>query len=84
MLLLQPYLKGNMGQTDVQGSQEIGKTGFFAFLKDYWKDPEGFGVSHARRSSGEITLTAEAEIRRELPRKKKLIEVLGCSSRATT
>ena len=48
--LLQAYLSGNMGRTDVQGSQEIGKTGFFAFLKDYWKDPEGFGVSHARRS----------------------------------
>jgi len=72
--LLQAYLRGNMGRTEIQGSLEIGKTRFFALLKEYRRDPEGFEVSYHRRSPGKLTQAAEAEIRRELLREKKLVE----------
>ncbi len=72
--LLQAYLKGTMNRTEIQASLEIGKTRFFALLKQFRLDPESFEISYDRRSPGKLTPATEAEIKRELLREKKLVE----------
>ena len=72
--LLQAYLKGTMNRTEIQASLEIGKTRFFALLKQFRPDPESFEISYDRRSPGKLTPATEAEIKRELLREKKLVE----------
>jgi len=72
--LLQAYLKGTMNRAEIQASLEIGKTRFFALLKQFRPDPESFEISYDRRSPGKLTPATEAEIKRELVREKKLVE----------
>ncbi len=72
--LLEAYTKGLMRRREVQEALDIGKTRFFALLKDYRLDPEGFSISYQRSSPKRISPTAEAAIERELLREKALLE----------
>ena len=73
-ILLQAYLGGKLKRTEVQEVLGVGKTRFFALLEEYRRGPEGFEISYGRRSSSKLTPAAEAKIRQELLREKKLID----------
>lgn len=72
--LLEVYAKGLMGRTEVQELLGIGKTRFFALLKDFRQNPEAFSLSYGRSSPKRISSAAEAAIKKELLREKTLVE----------
>ena len=53
---------------------EISKTRFFALLKAYRQDPEGFSLAYQRSSKGRLSEQVETDIRQELLRDKALID----------
>lgn len=74
VFLFEAYTKGLMRRMGVQEALGIGKTRFFALLKEFRQDPESFSVSYHRSSSKRISSTAEAAIEKELLREKALLE----------
>ena len=52
----------------------IGKTRFFALLKQYRQDPDGFTVFYKRATAGRLSAAAEAEIRKALLQEKALVD----------
>jgi hypothetical protein len=52
----------------------IGKTRFFALLKEYRQDPEAFSIAYERHTSGRLSADVEAEMERELLREKEIVE----------
>ena len=52
----------------------IGKTRFFALLKEYRRDPEGFTLLYRRAARGRLNPEVEAEIERELLREREIVE----------
>jgi hypothetical protein len=67
--LLAAYCQGTMSHAEIEEILGIGKTRFFALLKEYRQDTTGFSVDYQRatpaRLSGDIELQVEAELRRE-------------------
>jgi hypothetical protein len=53
---------------------EIGKTRFFALLKEYRNAPEAFSIAYQRPTPGRLPSTVEMEIERELLREKAIVE----------
>ena len=74
VFLFEAYTKGLMRRMGVQEALGIGKTRFFALLKEFRQDPEGFSVSYHRSSPKGISPAAEAAIEKELLREKALLE----------
>jgi len=72
--LFQAYLKGLMSSMEVKETLRIGKTRFFALLKDYKQDPQGFSIRYKRTSSRRISPEDENAIERELLREKALLD----------
>jgi hypothetical protein len=52
----------------------IGKTRFFALLKEYQQDPEAFSVAYERHTPGRLSADVESEIEQELLREKEIVE----------
>lgn len=73
-VLLKGYSQKLMSRDDIQEMLGIGKTRFFALLKTYRKNPEGFSVAYKRRSSGRLSAPVEKAIEEELLREKELVE----------
>jgi hypothetical protein len=73
-VLLNGYCRGLLERADVQEILDIGRTRFFALLKEYRQDPESFSVAYVRRTPGRLPAAVEAEIERELLREKAIIE----------
>jgi hypothetical protein len=73
-VLFQGYCQGVLARTEVQEMLDVGKTQFFALLKEYRRDPEGFSIAYERHSPGRLSATLEAEIERELLREKEVVE----------
>lgn len=73
-VLLQGYNQGNLSRGDVESLLEISKTRFFALLKAYRQDPEGFSLAYQRSSKGRLSEQVETDIRQELLRDKALID----------
>jgi hypothetical protein len=72
--LFQAYVKGLMTSIEVQETLRIGKTRFFALMKDYRQDPQGFSVRYQRTSSRRISPEDEDALERELLREKALLD----------
>lgn len=72
--LFQAYTKGLMTRIEVQETLRIGKTRFFALLKDYKQDPQDFSIRYQRASSRRISPEGENAIERELLREKALLD----------
>ncbi len=72
--LFQAYEQDLMSKVEVQEALEIGKTRFFALLRDYRQDPEAFSIAYQRSSPRRISPEAEAAIERELLREQALVE----------
>lgn len=72
--LLKCYCQGKMKRTEVQEMLGIGKTRFFALLKAYHQDPNGFSVAYQRTTPARLSADVEVEIERALLREKEIIE----------
>jgi transposase len=73
-VLLQGYCQGVLRRAEVQEMLSIGKTRFFALLKQYRQDPETFSVSYERATPARLSAAEEAEIERALLREKEIVE----------
>lgn len=73
-LLFQGYCQGVLRRAEVQEMLSIGKTRFFALLKQYRQDPETFSVSYERATPARLSAAEEAEIERALLREKEIVE----------
>jgi transposase len=73
-VLFQGYCQGMMTSDEIEKMLNIGKTHFFALLKDYRQDPQAFSIAYKRKTPAKISVNAEAEIKKELLREKELVE----------
>lgn len=73
-VLFQGYRQGVLRRAEVQEMLSIGKTRFFALLKQYRQDPETFSVSYERATPARLSAAEEAEIERALLREKEIVE----------
>ena len=73
-VLLRGYCQGALTRAEVQEMLDIGKTRFFALLKEYRQHPEAFTLSYRRATRGRLSTAVEAEIERQLLREKEMVE----------
>lgn len=73
-ILFQGYCQGNLSRSEVEELLEIGKTRFFALLKAYRQDLDGFSIAYHRSTTGRLTYETERMIEQELLREKALVE----------
>ena len=73
-MLLRGYCQGLLARDEVQEMLGIGKSRFFALLKEYRKDPEDFSIAYERPTPGRLSADVELEIERELLREKEIVE----------
>jgi len=73
-VLLQGYCKGLLRRAEVQDMLGIGKTRFFALVREYRQDPEAFSVSYKRTTPSRLSATEEEEIERALLREQEVVE----------
>ena len=73
-VLLQGYCQGLLARDEIQEMLDIGKTRFFALLKEYRRDPEAFSVTYERRTTGRLLAVVEMKIEQELLREKAIVE----------
>ena len=73
-VLLKGYCQGLLKSADVQGMLGIGKTRFFALVKEYRDAPDTFSIAYERRSPARLPTAVEMEIERQLLREKAIVE----------
>ena len=73
-VLLQGYCNGLLSRTEVQEMLHVGKTRFFALLRQYRQEPATFSVSYSRATPPRLSATTEAAIQRVLLEEKQLVE----------
>jgi len=72
--LFRAYSQCLLARTQVQEILGVGKTRFFALLKQYRQDPGAFSVCYTRATPSRLSPAVEAEIERELLREKEIVE----------
>jgi len=72
--LLRGYCQGMLDRSEIEEMLGIGKTRFFALLKEYRQDEETFSVAYQRATRGRLSAEVEAEIEKELRREQELVE----------
>jgi hypothetical protein len=72
-VLVHGYCQGLLDRGEIQEILGIGKTRFFALLKEYRQDPEAFSVAYERHTPGRLPAAVEEEIERELLREKEIV-----------
>ena len=73
-VLFNGYCQGLLGRAKIQEMLGIGKTRFFALLREYRDAPETFSVAYERHTPGRLSVAVEGEIKRELLREKAIVE----------
>ena len=73
-ILLSSYEAGHISRGEIENTLGIGKTRFFALLKQFRNDPDSFSIQYQRHSPKRLTQQAEEKIRFELHRDKALVE----------
>jgi hypothetical protein len=73
-VLLNGYCQGLLARAEIQEMLGIGKTHFFALLKEYRQAPEAFSVTYERHTPGRLPAAVEMEIERQLLREKAIVE----------
>jgi transposase len=73
-LLLQRYREGELSRTEIEEVMGVGKTRFFALLKEYRHDPQTFSIEYERSTPGRLSEEAEQQIAEELERERRLVE----------
>ena len=73
-VLFQGYGQGKINRADIQEMLSIGKSRFFALLKEYRRDPGAFSVAYQRRTSARLPADVETEVKEALLREKEIVE----------
>ena len=73
-VLLQGYCQGTMSRAEVEEMLNIGKTRFFALLKEYQQSPATFAIAYERDTPARLPASVEAAIEKELLREKELVD----------
>ena len=73
-VLLNGYCQGLLARAEIQEMLGIGKTRFFALLREYRKNTEAFSVAYERHPPGKLSANVESEIEQELLREKEIVE----------
>lgn len=73
-VLLQGYCRGVLGRVEVQEILGVGKTRFFALLKQHRQDSEPLTISYQRATKPKLSAAVEQEIKRALPQEKEIVE----------
>lgn len=73
-VLFKAYCHGILDRPAVQETLGIGKARFFALLKQYRHNPEGFSITYQRTAPARLPARAEEEIVSELILEKGLID----------
>jgi hypothetical protein len=73
-VLLQGYVQGTLGRSEIEEVLQINKTRFFELLKEYRHNPEAFSIEYERATPAHLSTEVEATIREELLREKALVE----------
>jgi transposase len=72
--MLEAYVRSTMSLKEVQETLKVGKTRFFALVKEYRRDRQRFSISYERESPGRLGQAAEAQVKHELLREKSLVD----------
>jgi hypothetical protein len=73
-VLFQGYSQGTMTRAEIEEMLNIGKTRFFALLKEYRRDAQSFSIDYQRETHARLSEQIEKEIKKELLREKELVE----------
>jgi len=73
-ILLSAYEQGHLSREEIEHTLGIGKTRFFALLKQMRASPDTFSINYHRQSHPRLTPEAEEKIHQELLREKALVE----------
>jgi hypothetical protein len=73
-VLLRGYCQGLLERPEIQEMLVIGKTRFFALLKEYRQSPEAFSLAYERHTPNRLTAAVEAELEQGLLREKEIVE----------
>ena len=73
-VLLQGYCKDQIDRACIEEMMGIGKTRFFALLKEYRQSPNTFSLLYKRATPAKLSTAVEVEIEKELLREKELVE----------
>ncbi len=73
-VLFTAYEAGHISRSEIESTLGIGKTRFFALLKQFREQPDAFSINYQRKNKPRISAEAEKQIRVELQRDKELIE----------
>jgi len=71
---LTAYEAGHISRSEIQNALGIGKTRFFALLKQLRNSPRNFSTDYQRKSKPRLSIAAEERIRHELMRDKALVD----------
>ena len=61
-VLLQSYCQGQLRRAEVRDVLGVGRSRFFALVKAFRDDPEGFSVAYERRTPARLSAEVEAAI----------------------
>jgi len=73
-LLMQSYDQGQLRREEVQELLGIGRSRFFALLKDHRRDPTEFSIAYQRATPARLSADVEAEMTQALLREKEIVE----------
>lgn len=73
-LLMQSYDQGQLNRRELQELLDIGRSRFFALLKDYRRDPAEFSIDYQRATPARLSADMEAEMAQALLREKEIVE----------
>ena len=73
-VLLQGYCQGTMSRAEVEEMMNIGKTRFFALLKEYQQSPATFSITYERGTPARLSASVEAAIKTALLQDKELVD----------
>jgi hypothetical protein len=73
-VLFTGYCQGQISRVDLQELLGIRKSRFFALLKAFRQDPEGFSIAYQRPTPAKLPPEAEDALREALLREKTIVE----------
>lgn len=73
-VLFTAYEAGHLSRGEIENTLGIGKTRFFALLKQVREHPDSFSIQYQRKSKGRLSAKVEEQIRVELQCEKALVE----------
>jgi hypothetical protein len=72
--ILKQYTLGILSRAGAEQALGVGKTRFFALLKEYRQDPEAFSISYQRATPSRLPVLTEEAIKTALQGERELVE----------